>query len=204
MTSYRLRTRTYVLRSSAYNATTLRKDYAELFSGTSSAIGRACDSLKELRAQVVVGVFTFGGRDSLLTIFHQTSSEEGRLKLVEMNSVPHVSPPSILALNLNPVHHPSALPSAEISRPRSCPPILSGRKSDVPQLAFAESSESIFGGCVRLNRLDRPSGQIPSAIPHKGTRVYKQPTLMVSRQPFIRQSPSELSQAPKCCRSQDY
>jgi hypothetical protein len=186
MTSYRLRTRTYVLRSSAYNATTLRKDYAELFSGTSSAIGRACDSLKELRAQVV------------------TSSEEGRLKLVEMNSVPHVSPPSILALNLNPVHHPSALPSAEISRPRSCPPILSGRKSDVPQLAFAESSESIFGGCVRLNRLDRPSGQIPSAIPHKGTRVYKQPTLMVSRQPFIRQSPSELSQAPKCCRSQDY
>ncbi|KAG6369609.1 hypothetical protein JVT61DRAFT_14178 [Boletus reticuloceps] len=62
-----LRTRTYVLQSSAYNATTLRKDYAEFLSGTASAIKRTCDSLKELRAQVVVSGFPFHVRSSLLT-----------------------------------------------------------------------------------------------------------------------------------------
>ena len=67
MTLYRLRTRTYILRSSAYNATTWRKDYAEMLSGTSSAIGRTCDSLNELRAQVVVSVLTFDNQDNFLT-----------------------------------------------------------------------------------------------------------------------------------------
>lgn len=47
---------TYRLQSRAYNATTLRQNYFEFFRGTSSSIGSTCQSLKKLRAQVIVRV----------------------------------------------------------------------------------------------------------------------------------------------------
>ncbi|KAG2127099.1 hypothetical protein DEU56DRAFT_701819, partial [Suillus clintonianus] len=42
------------LRSRAYNATTLLKDYQEFFRGLSYDIGVACCDMKELRASVIV------------------------------------------------------------------------------------------------------------------------------------------------------
>ncbi|KAF9226738.1 hypothetical protein BS17DRAFT_878594 [Gyrodon lividus] len=93
------------LRSRAYNATTLRKDYTEFFKGTSSAIGFASQSLKNLRAQVI------------------TSSEQGRLRLLETNSIPR-SPQPDLQFGHDTDPHLDLSPSIEIPRPSSCPPTL--------------------------------------------------------------------------------
>ena len=55
MTFYSFRERTYTLQHDAYNATTLWKNYIQLLNGTSSAIARACDPLRKLKARIVVG-----------------------------------------------------------------------------------------------------------------------------------------------------
>ena len=57
MSPPRLKQQTCGLRARAYSATTLRGDYAELlFSKTSIAIGSTCQSLKNLRADIIVGI----------------------------------------------------------------------------------------------------------------------------------------------------
>lgn len=115
------------LRSRAYNATTLCKDYIELLNGTSSSIGRTCASLQKLRAEVIVRVFLlFFGLYSDLGTFEQTSSEEGSLRLLD-NDTPHCSSPSPAApINSEPERHPNnPLPPIPVPRPRSCPPMLS-------------------------------------------------------------------------------
>jgi len=54
-----LRERTLKLRSRAYSATTLLKDYQEFLGGLSYSIGVACYDVKEIRASVIVSRFIF-------------------------------------------------------------------------------------------------------------------------------------------------
>ncbi|OAX39353.1 hypothetical protein K503DRAFT_689794 [Rhizopogon vinicolor AM-OR11-026] len=54
-----LRERSLRLRSRAYSATTLLKDYQEFLGGLSYSIGVACYHVKELRASVIVSFFIF-------------------------------------------------------------------------------------------------------------------------------------------------
>ncbi|KAF8555596.1 hypothetical protein OG21DRAFT_843622 [Imleria badia] len=90
-----LRSRTNDLRSRAYNATNLQRNYAEFYRGTSTAIGTACQTLKKLRAQVI------------------TSSEKGRRRLREM---PIHSQGEHRSTNL--------VDAIGIPRPCSCPPAI--------------------------------------------------------------------------------
>ncbi|KAI9458230.1 hypothetical protein HD554DRAFT_2140266 [Boletus coccyginus] len=101
-----LKEHTRSLRIRVYNATTLRQDYMELLRGTSKVIGRTYQSVKNLRAEIV------------------TSSEERR-RIMQMSSE-QISPLA-LALPSNEMtqHHPTLTASANIPRPRSCPPALS-------------------------------------------------------------------------------
>ena len=55
----RLRDDTHNLRSRAYGATTLLKDYHELFRGLSYSIWVACLRVKELRALIIVSLFMY-------------------------------------------------------------------------------------------------------------------------------------------------
>lgn len=55
------------LRARAYNATTIWKDYAEFFSGTSTAIGHIYQSVKSLRAEVIVRIFNSASHITVLT-----------------------------------------------------------------------------------------------------------------------------------------
>jgi hypothetical protein len=54
-----LRERTLKLRSRAYSAITLLKDYQEFFRGLSYSIGVACFHVKELRASVIVSFLKY-------------------------------------------------------------------------------------------------------------------------------------------------
>ncbi|KAG8216513.1 hypothetical protein J3R82DRAFT_6629 [Butyriboletus roseoflavus] len=115
-----LKEETYSLRSRAYNATTLSQDYAEFLSGTSTAIGRTCQSLKKLRAAVI------------------TSSEERRGRLTQIDPVPQAPSP------VPPSPEAERPPSTEILRPRSCPPALPayGTRNVLATNPFGDPSRS--------------------------------------------------------------
>ncbi|KAF8555577.1 hypothetical protein OG21DRAFT_1507591 [Imleria badia] len=101
-----LRLRTDSLRSRAYNATTLCKDYIELLSGTSSYIGRTCGSLRKLKGEVI-------------------TSSEGRRSLMDIDFTSRCSssPPTV-SFRFEPEHRPIPRPPVVIPRPRSCPAAL--------------------------------------------------------------------------------
>ncbi|KAG6379503.1 hypothetical protein JVT61DRAFT_9994 [Boletus reticuloceps] len=114
-----LRTITHGLQSRAYNAT-LYQDYLEFLSGTSRSIGSTCQSLKKLKAQVI------------------TSSEKGRSRRrMGENAGTNSSPSSALSLTLHFERHPNPLLFAQ-TRPRSCPPVLSGQRGGLRGSEFAD------------------------------------------------------------------
>jgi hypothetical protein len=60
---YSLREAMLMLRSRAYNATNLLKEYQEFFRGLSYSIGVACGNVKELRASVIVSSVKYSSCD---------------------------------------------------------------------------------------------------------------------------------------------
>ncbi|KIJ57762.1 hypothetical protein HYDPIDRAFT_44786 [Hydnomerulius pinastri MD-312] len=127
---------TAVFRSRAYCVTNLRQDYMEFFKGLSTAIGFACQGVRELRAEVI------------------STSERERRKLLAMQSYPVNGPVSQNQTNGG-EHRPTEQPTpllphaAEvIKRPSSCPPALPAWKwkdlnDTAPTNPFADPVETV-------------------------------------------------------------
>jgi hypothetical protein len=69
---------------------------------------------------------------------------------MEANSVPHTPHLPVLLRNLVPEHQHNHLPSSQIPRPSSCPPVLSGWKPHDARQVFPHSSELLEAGLWRI------------------------------------------------------